>query len=61
MGKVMQSFEAGLFVGSSELDLPLDNLDLERWIRSPKGHERRIHGRQHVGRRMIVEAPTLLP
>jgi len=59
--QVMQSFEAGLFVGSPERDLPLDNLDLERWIRAPKGHERRIHGRQHVGRRMIVEGATLLP
>jgi hypothetical protein len=61
MSQVMQSFEPGLFVGSPELDLPQDNLDLERWIRRPKGHERRIHGRQHVGRRMIVEGATLLP
>jgi hypothetical protein len=61
MSQVMQSFEPGLFVGSPDLDLPQDNLDLERWIRSPKGHERRIHGRQHVGRRMIVEGATLLP
>lgn len=55
----MQSFEPGLFVGSPELDLPLDNLDLERWIRGPQGHERRIHGHQHVGRRMIVEGADL--
>jgi hypothetical protein len=61
MSQVMQSFETGLFVGSPELDLPQDNLDLERWIRGPKGHERRIHGRQHVGRRMIIEGATLLP
>jgi hypothetical protein len=61
MGKVMQSFEAGLFVGSPDLDWLTDNLDLERWIKCPKGHERRIHGRQHVGRRMIIEGPTLLP
>jgi hypothetical protein len=61
IGQVMQSFEAGLFVGSPGLDLPDDNLELERWIKSPKGHERRIHGRQHVGVRIIVEGPSLLP
>ena len=61
MSQVMQSFEPGLFVGSPDLDLPQDNLDLERWIRYPKGHERRIHGRQHVGRRMLIEGATLLP
>ena len=26
-----------------------DNLDLERWFRLPKSHERRIHGRRHAG------------
>jgi hypothetical protein len=61
MSQVMQSFEEGLFVGSDELDLPTDNLDLERWIKAPKGHERRIHGRQHVGLRVVYEGPTLLP
>jgi hypothetical protein len=61
MSKVMQSFEAGLFVGNSELELPDDNLDLERWIKCPKGHERMIHGRQHVGLRIVAEGPTLLP
>ncbi len=40
---------------------PQDNLELERWITCPKGHERQIHGRQHVGLRIIVEGPTLLP
>src|SRR5213079_3393585 len=24
-----------------------DNLDLERWFRLPKSHERRIHGHRH--------------
>src|SRR4029453_9552291 len=33
-------------------DLPQDNLDLERWFRQPKGHERRIHGHRHVGVRL---------
>jgi hypothetical protein len=61
MGQVMQHFEEGLFSGSEALDLPEDNLDLERWIKSPKGHERRVHGRQHVGLRVIAEGPTLLP
>jgi hypothetical protein len=61
MSKIMHSFEPGLFVGSDDDDIPGDNLDLERWIKKPKGHERRIHGRQHVGRRMVCEGPTLLP
>ena len=36
-------------------DLPRDNLDLERWFRLPKGHERRIHGRCHAGVRIVQE------
>jgi hypothetical protein len=60
MSAIMQSFEAGLFVGSDDLDIPGDNLDLERWIKTPKGHERRLHGHQHVGIRMVCEGPTLL-
>ena len=39
--------------------LPQDNLDLERWFRRPKGHERRIHGRRHAGVRLVYEGPTL--
>lgn len=61
MSDIMQSFEGGLFVGSDDRDIPGDNLDLERWIKKPKGHERRIHGHQHVGIRMVCEGPTLLP
>lgn len=61
MSDIMESFEGGLFVGSDDLDIPGDNLDLERWIKKPKGHERRIHGHQHVGLRMVCEGPTLLP
>jgi len=60
MGRVMASFAPGLFVGGDEADLPQDTLDLERWCRQPKGHERRIHGHQHTGVRLVQEGPTLL-
>ena len=60
MGRVMASFEPGLFVGGDDADMPQDNLDLERWFRLPKGHERRIHGHQHAGGRLVQEGPTLL-
>lgn len=60
MSEIMQRFEVGLFVGSDDCELPGDNLDLERWIKKPKGHERRIHGRQHAGIRLVIEGPTLL-
>lgn len=61
IGELMQHFEQGLFCGDETLDLPEDNLELERWFKGPKGHERRIHGRQHVGMRLVIEAPTFLP
>lgn len=60
MGKVMASFQGGLFVGGDDADLPRDNLDLERWFRRPKGHERHIHGRKHAGVRIVQEGPTLV-
>jgi len=60
MAAVMKSFEPGLFVGGDGPDLPSDNLDLERWFRQPKGHERRIHGHRHAGVRIVQEGPTLL-
>jgi len=60
IGRIMVSFAAGLFCGGEALDLPEDNLDLERWIKGPKGHERHVSGRQHVGLRIVAEAPTLL-
>ncbi len=60
MSAVMKSFEVGLFVGGDDPDLPRDNLDLERWFRQPKGHERRIHGHRHAGVRIVQEGPTLL-
>jgi hypothetical protein len=56
----MASFAAGLFVGGDTLPFLQDNLDLERWFRKPKGHERRIHGHRHAGGRMVQEGPTLL-
>jgi hypothetical protein len=56
---VMRSFEPRLFVGGDEQDLPRDNLDLKRWFRQPKGHERRIHGHGHAGVRIAQEGPTL--
>ncbi len=37
-----------------------DNLDLERWFRLPKSHQRRIHGRRHAGVRIVQEGPTLV-
>jgi hypothetical protein len=60
MGRVMTSFKPGLFVGGGRADLPRDNLDLERWFRMPKGHERRIHGRCHAGVRIVQEGATML-
>lgn len=60
MGKVMASFHRGLFVGGDDPDQPRDNLDLERWLRLPKGHERRIHGHKHAGVRIVQEGPTLV-
>lgn len=58
---IMRSFEPGLFVGSDDLEIPPDNFDLERWFKKPKGHERKIHGHQHAGIRIVHEGPTLLP
>jgi hypothetical protein len=59
MAKVMKSFRSGLFSGGDAADQFRDNLDLERWFRIPKGHERRIHGRSHAGIRIVQEGPTL--
>jgi hypothetical protein len=57
---MMAGFAAGLFVGGETLPCLQDNLDLERWFRQPKGHERRIHGHRHAGVRIVQEGPTLL-
>lgn len=59
MARAMAAWSPGLFVGPA--DLPEDNLDLERWFRLPKGHERRIHGHAHAGVRLVQEGPTLIP
>jgi hypothetical protein len=40
--------------------MPDDNLDLVRGFKKPKGHDRSIHGRKHVGMRVVNEGPTLL-
>lgn len=61
MGKLMKSFLPGLFTGDDNLDFPRDNLDLERFFRIPKGHERRIHGHRHAGIRIVIEGAMLLP
>jgi hypothetical protein len=60
MVQVMTSFRAGLFVGEGTFEQLRDNLDLERWFRLPKSHERRIHGHRHAGIRIVVEGPTLV-
>ena len=56
----MLSFLAGLFVGEGKFEAIKDNLDLERWFRLPKSHERRIHGHRHAGVRIVQEGPTLV-
>jgi hypothetical protein len=60
MAALMASFAAGLFAGADVLASLHDNLDLERWFRLPKGHERRIHGHKHAGVRLVQEGPTLM-
>jgi hypothetical protein len=60
MATVMISFLAGLFVGEGKFEGIKDNLDLERWFRLPKSHERRIHGHRHAGIRLVLEGPTIV-
>ena len=60
MATVMLSFVAGLFVGEGPFQDIRDDLDLERWFRVPKSHERRIHGHRHAGVRIVQEGPTLM-
>jgi hypothetical protein len=60
MARVMTSFQPGLFVGENAFAEIIDNLDLERWFRLPKSHERRIHGHRHAGIRLVLEGPTLV-
>ena len=61
MALVMAAFVAGLFAGGGLKGLALDDLELERWFRLPKGHERRINGRKHAGVRLVQEGATLMP
>jgi hypothetical protein len=61
MAVVMAAFAAGLFAGPEVAEEIRDNLELERWFRLPKGHERRIHGRRHAGVRLVQEGATLMP
>ena len=61
LAAVMLGFLAGLFVGGDGECLPQDNLELERWFRLAKGHERRIHGHRHAGVRLVQQGATLLP
>lgn len=63
LAKVMKGWQEGLFVavrGKGNANAPGDNLELERWFRVPKGHERKIHGRRHAGVRIVQEGATLL-
>lgn len=57
---MMESWEPGLFVGGSRLTVLQDNLDLERFLRNPKSHERHIHGHAHAGARIVQEGPALI-
>ena len=49
MANLMESFHTGLFADGDEHATVQDNLDLERWFRVAKGHERRIHDHRHGG------------
>jgi hypothetical protein len=60
MVRLMMAFCGGLFAGGDDVAEILDNLDLERWFRLPKSHERRIHGHRHAGVRIVQEGPTLV-
>jgi hypothetical protein len=61
MAVVMASFVVGLFAGGKLKRIPWDNLELERWFRLPKSHERHIHGRSHAGVRLVQEGASLMP
>jgi hypothetical protein len=61
MAVMMAAWAVGLFAGADLAEDVQDNLELERWFRLPKGHERRIHGRKHAGVRLVQEGATLMP
>jgi len=58
--KMMSGFEPGVFVGGETAEFPADHVDVERWFKGPKGHERRIHGHGHAGVRIVRQGPTLM-
>jgi len=58
--QVMSSCQPGVFVGGAAADCPEDHVDVERWFKRPKGHERRLHGRHHAGVRIVQQGPTLM-
>ena len=60
LASMMLAWMVGLFRAVEGAAVPRDNLELERWFRNPKGHERRIHGHKHAGVRIVQEGPTLL-
>jgi hypothetical protein len=60
MTNSMGSFHTGLFAGGDDLAAVQDNLELERWFRLAKGHERRIHGHRHAGVRVVQEGATMV-
>jgi hypothetical protein len=63
LARMLLDWSKGLFVGirgKKSQELPQDNLDLERWFRVPKQHERRIHGHRHAGVRIVQEGAMLL-
>jgi len=60
MVRLMIAFCGGLFAGGDDVAEILDNLELERWFRLAKSHERRIHGHRHAGVRIVQEGPTLM-
>ncbi len=62
LSKRMAGWLCGLFVCVAVgRNVPWDNLELERFFRLPKGHERRTHGRKHVGMRVVREGASLIP
>src|SRR5256885_25676 len=52
---VMSRVAPGLCVGGAGAEWRADHVDLERWCKRPKGHERRMHGRRHAGVRLVPQ------
>jgi len=53
-------FAPGVWGGGETAELPTDHVDVERWVKGPKGPERRIHGPGHAGGRIVRHGPTLM-